>query len=131
MAPKKNTRDRVATPSPAAVPVQEAPAAPAVSSLPAKTTHKGGRANWDEVLLNIYQYYMKETPQRTKLIDVFLLFLIAVGGLQFVYCVLAGNYVRFFVALDRDRYGTYVLTPEGSRLMLFCRASVLRLVSLF
>ncbi|EFZ00610.2 oligosaccharyl transferase [Metarhizium robertsii ARSEF 23] len=106
MAPKKNTRDRVATPSPAAVPVQEAPAAPAVSSLPAKTTHKGGRANWDEVLLNIYQYYMKETPQRTKLIDVFLLFLIAVGGLQFVYCVLAGNYVRFFIALDRDRYGT-------------------------
>ncbi|EFY87801.1 DAD family protein [Metarhizium acridum CQMa 102] len=130
MAPKKNVRDRVATPSPAA-PVQEASAAPAVSSLPAKTTPKGGRANWDEVLLNIYQYYMKETPQRTKLIDVFLLFLIAVGGLQFVYCVLAGNYVRFFIPSDRDRYGTCVLTFEGSRLMLFSQASVLRLVSLF
>ncbi|EXV03118.1 DAD family protein [Metarhizium robertsii] len=111
MAPKKNTRDRVATPSPAAVPVQEAPAAPAVSSLPAKTTHKGGRANWDEVLLNIYQYYMKETPQRTKLIDVFLLFLIAVGGLQFVYCVLAGNYpFNAFLSGFCASVGQFVLT---------------------
>ena len=36
---------------------------------------------------------MKETPQRTKLVDVFLVFLAAVGALQFLYCILAGNYV--------------------------------------
>jgi hypothetical protein len=28
-----------------------------------------------------------------KLIDVFMAFLVVVGGLQFVYCVLVGNYV--------------------------------------
>ncbi|KAG8428383.1 Dolichyl-diphosphooligosaccharide-protein glycosyltransferase subunit dad1 [Metarhizium acridum] len=79
--------------------------------LPAKTTPKGGRANWDEVLLNIYQYYMKETPQRTKLIDVFLLFLIAVGGLQFVYCVLAGNYpFNAFLSGFCASVGQFVLT---------------------
>lgn len=69
----------------------------AVSKEPATsptTSAKSGRANWDEVLHNIYQYYTKQTPQRTKLIDVFLLFLAVVGGLQFLYCVLAGNYVR-------------------------------------
>ncbi len=40
------------------------------------------------------------TPQRVKLIDVFMAFLVVVGGLQFAYCVVVGNYVSvgvFFV----------------------------------
>ena len=36
---------------------------------------------------------MQKTPQRIKLIDVFMAFLVVVGGVQFLYCVLAGNYV--------------------------------------
>ena len=36
---------------------------------------------------------MKSTPQRVKLIDVFMAFLVLVGGLQFLYCVIGGNYV--------------------------------------
>lgn len=35
-----------------------------------------------------------------KLIDAFMGFLILVGGLQFVYCVLVGNYVSFFSFLS-------------------------------
>ena len=31
-----------------------------------------------------------------KLIDAFMAFLVVVGGVQFVYCVLVGNYVRLF-----------------------------------
>lgn len=38
---------------------------------------------------------MEKTPQRTKLIDVFMAFLVVVGVLQFVYCILVGNYVSF------------------------------------
>ena len=34
-----------------------------------------------------------------KLIDVFMAFLVVVGGLQFVYCVLVGNYVRASIVL--------------------------------
>ena len=49
-----------------------------------------------EVLLNLWQHYLNTTPQRVKLIDVFMAFLVVVGGLQFVYCVLVGNYVRLF-----------------------------------
>jgi hypothetical protein len=44
--------------------------------------------------MNIFDYYQKNTPQRTKLIDVFMAFLVVVGALQFLYCILAGNYVR-------------------------------------
>ncbi|KHN96418.1 Defender against death DAD protein [Metarhizium album ARSEF 1941] len=105
MAPKKNARDRVTTPTPAAVPVHEA------TATPAKSSAKGSRANWHEVLLNIHQYYMKETPQRTKLIDVFLFFLVVVGGLQFVYCVVAGNYpFNAFLSGFCASVGQFVLT---------------------
>lgn len=41
----------------------------------------------------MWDNYVKATPQRTKLIDVFMAFLVVVGVLQFVYCVIVGNYV--------------------------------------
>lgn len=41
----------------------------------------------------VWNNYVENTAQRTKLIDVFLAFLVVVGGLQFVYCILVGNYV--------------------------------------
>ncbi|GAO13943.1 hypothetical protein UVI_02034980 [Ustilaginoidea virens] len=109
MAPKKN-RDRPLTPTPALAAHQDA--APAAAPLAAKSSAtKSGRANWDDVLLNIYQYYMKETPQRTKLIDAFLLFLVAAGGLQFLYCILAGNYpFNAFLAGFGATVGQFVLT---------------------
>lgn len=43
----------------------------------------------------VYERYLSDTPSRTKLIDAFLVFLVVVGVLQFVYCVVAGNYVSF------------------------------------
>ena len=49
--------------------------------------------------MRIWDSYLKSTPQRVKLIDVFMAFLVVVGGLQFVYCVLAGNYVSCFAWL--------------------------------
>jgi oligosaccharyltransferase complex subunit epsilon len=43
--------------------------------------------------MQLWNTYLEKTPQRVKLIDVFMAFLVVVGGVQFVYCVLAGNYV--------------------------------------
>lgn len=43
--------------------------------------------------IGVWNNYLDNTPQRTKLIDVFMAFLVVVGVLQFVYCVIAGNYV--------------------------------------
>lgn len=37
---------------------------------------------------------MQKTPQRVKLLDTFMAFLIVVGALQFAYVVLVGNFVR-------------------------------------
>ncbi|KAI5465978.1 DAD family-domain-containing protein [Mariannaea sp. PMI_226] len=107
MAPKKSAREP--TPSAAAT-THASTTAPA--SVPAQAKSKaGGAANWDKVLQNIYDHYMKETPQRTKLIDVFLVFLVAVGALQFLYCVLAGNYpFNAFLSGFSATVGQFVLT---------------------
>lgn len=46
-----------------------------------------------QIALAVWQSYINETSQRILLLDAFLLFLVAVGVVQFVYCVLIGNYV--------------------------------------
>lgn len=93
MPPKKNVRE----PAPSAAATTQAGTSTAGSvPLQPKTgkTTTINAANWDKVLLNIYDHYMTQTPQRTKLLDAFLGFLAVVGALQFLYCILAGNYVR-------------------------------------
>lgn len=47
-----------------------------------------------EIALHVWHQYTATTSQRTLLLDAFMVFLVLVGGLQFLYCVLAGNYVR-------------------------------------
>jgi len=42
----------------------------------------------------IYDKYVSKTPQRVKLLDTFMAFLVVVGALQFFYVVLVGNFVR-------------------------------------
>lgn len=84
------------TSSGTATPATSTPAAatttPAAPAAPKKVANP---QRWDEIALSVVNYYQKNTPQRTKLIDVFMAFLVVVGGLQFLYCILAGNYVRF------------------------------------
>jgi hypothetical protein len=64
-----------------------------------------------EIGVGIWNKYVDETPQRVKLLDAFLVFLIAVGVLQFAYCVIAGNFV------STSQFS--VSDTEGSRVNLF------------
>ena len=63
------------------------------------------------IIQHIWQRYLAQTPQRTLLLDAFMAFLVLVGGIQFVYCVLAGNYVR---------RSHYVLTSKPPPLSFSC-----------
>jgi len=47
------------------------------------------------VLFGLWDGYLKDTPQRVKLVDCFLAFLVVVGGLQFVYAVVGGSFVSY------------------------------------
>ncbi|KAF7555629.1 hypothetical protein G7046_g6497 [Stylonectria norvegica] len=109
MAPKKNAREP--TPSTLATTQAGTTASASVPLQPKAVAAKSGAANWDKVLQNIHDYYMDATPQRTKLVDVFLLFLVVVGALQFLYCVLAGNYpFNAFLSGFSATVGQFVLT---------------------
>ena len=48
-----------------------------------------------EIVQGVWDKYVQKTPQRVKLLDCFMAFLVAVGVLQFMYCVIAGNFVSY------------------------------------
>ncbi|KAI1408834.1 defender against death DAD protein [Hypoxylon sp. FL1857] len=106
MAPKKS----------AAAASAATPASPAPTTVPTASTStvaKTSPQSIDQVAWNIVEHYQKTTPQRTKLIDVFMAFLVVVGGLQFAYCVLAGNYpFNAFLSGFSATVGQFVLTAS-------------------
>ncbi|EMR61706.1 hypothetical protein MGN70_009831 [Eutypa lata] len=64
-----------------------------------------------QTIFTVIQNYQKTTPQRTKLLDAFLGFIAVVGALQFVYCVLAGNFpFNAFLSGFSATVGQFVLT---------------------
>ncbi|KAI0539660.1 defender against death DAD protein [Xylaria digitata] len=94
-----------------------APKKPATATGPATTSpsasHSSSSGQIDKIALNILQHYQKTTPQRTKLIDTFMAFLVIVGGLQFAYCILAGNYpFNAFLSGFSATVGQFVLTAS-------------------
>lgn len=101
MAPKKTSTQQ---PSPAAMsPTAVKPSTSTTTShsqptrhqhKPSSTTSIRNANDVQEIALGVWNNYVEHTPQRVKLLDAFMGFLIVVGVLQFAYCVVAGNYVR-------------------------------------
>lgn len=110
MAPKKNVNT---TPSPSAIPPSAAKPSTAVTSASGQPTkpsnkpsttsssHVKNAQDLQQIGAGVWNNYVDKTPQRVKLLDAFLVFLMVVGLLQFVYCVVAGNFVSLpaFIAL--------------------------------
>ena len=92
MAPKRNARE--STPSTASYSQTSTIATPPTPAATKASSRSNSNQGPADIALGIWQNYLDATPQRTKLIDVFMAFLVVVGVLQFVYCVIAGNYVR-------------------------------------
>lgn len=90
MAPKKQVRSQKNAAS-AATPIATSAA---TTSRTATTTRDAPTvADTTVIVADVYKSYINDTPRRLKLIDAFMLFLVAVGVLQFVYCVLVTSYV--------------------------------------
>ena len=94
MVSKRNARD--ITPSSTTSTISSTPV-PNKPSYDAKA--KNANKSPQDIALGIWQSYLDTTPQRTKLIDTFMAFLVLVGVLQFVYCVLVGNFVSLIYIL--------------------------------
>ncbi|KAL9053030.1 MAG: hypothetical protein Q9162_005018 [Coniocarpon cinnabarinum] len=66
-----------------------------------------------EIVLTIWRKYVDETPQRVKGLDAFLGFLAIVGAVQFLYCLIVGNYpFNAFLAGFSATVGQFVLTAS-------------------
>jgi oligosaccharyltransferase complex subunit epsilon len=97
MAPKKSA-SRSSTPVPASSTATNTNG-PAVIPPRVSSATVGSNASIKDVtdstkiVQHVWNNYLDKTPQRVKLIDAFLTFLLVVGALQFVYCVVGGNYV--------------------------------------
>ena len=91
MAPKRSTANpssSTSTPS----------KTPSTSTIPSSTsssssTTLSSKSSPQEIAVHVYRSYLRNTPSRTKLLDVFMAWLVVVGGVQFAYCVVGGNYV--------------------------------------
>ncbi|MCJ1373046.1 hypothetical protein MMC20_004272 [Loxospora ochrophaea] len=111
MAPSKRSQSSTSTPSSSSSskPPSSTTKPPSSYSSPSHSQSQSPRA----ILLHLWHTYLSTTPQRTKLIDVFMAFLVVVGALQFVYCVLAGNYpFNAFLAGFSATVGQFVLTAS-------------------
>ncbi|MCJ1378162.1 oligosaccharyltransferase complex subunit epsilon [Xylographa soralifera] len=113
MAPKhrstNTTTTSTAPPTPNPPIASRAPNRDGISVSKGKVTV--GNQNMYEIMQGVGDNYLDKTPQRTKLVDVFMAFLVFVGGVQFVYCVLAGNYpFNAFLAGFSATVGQFVLT---------------------
>ncbi|PGH17912.1 hypothetical protein AJ79_00811 [Helicocarpus griseus UAMH5409] len=119
MAPKR----RVASSSPA--PQAQPASTSSPTPTPAKTASGGAPFNapsvasfspnspTQDIVAGIWQRYLAHTPKRTLMLDAFMAFLVIVGAVQFVYCVLAGNYpFNAFLSGFSAAVGQFVLTAS-------------------
>ncbi|KAL4911291.1 DAD family-domain-containing protein [Aspergillus multicolor] len=118
-----------ATPSSSSAPAASPFASSSGTSTPLPTLSSGPKtlsanSSVSDIAVHVWQQYLTTTPQRTLLLDAFMAFLVLVGGVQFAYCVLAGNYpFNAFLSGFCAAVGQFVLTaslrmqtssPEGA-----------------
>jgi DAD family len=104
MAPRKRETTPAAV-SPAAASASHSTTSAASAPLKKDTSSSSTTRHSTDaqaIVQNVWGNYVDKTPQRVKLIDAFMAFLVVVGGLQFVYCVIAGNYVCEASGLSPD-----------------------------
>jgi hypothetical protein len=97
---------------------------------PVVLTKKGDpRANvqWNKVIPTLWSHYVDNTPQRIKLVDAFMMFLVVVGVIQFINCALLGTFVslgKLYVPLSSaNRYSALQRFP----LWILCDGWTVRL----
>uniref|UniRef100_A0A093UQE4 Dolichyl-diphosphooligosaccharide--protein glycosyltransferase subunit OST2 n=1 Tax=Talaromyces marneffei PM1 TaxID=1077442 RepID=A0A093UQE4_TALMA len=113
MAPKRQQAS-----SPSAAAAVSTPSTTSTSTTSSSTTTTTAaplspKASVAEIAQHILNRYFAQTPKRTFLLDAFMVYLVLVGGIQFVYCVVAGNYpFNAFLAGFSAAVGQFVLTAS-------------------
>ncbi|KAK8164193.1 DAD family-domain-containing protein [Phyllosticta citrichinensis] len=123
MPPRKQATSPAAAPPSAAAATSGFPSAAGSNTAPPPSATKAassasGQAkiqgnDAQAIAAGVWRNYQAKTDQRTKLLDVFMAFLVVVGALQFVYCVIGGNYpFNAFLSGFSATVGQFVLTAS-------------------
>ncbi|KAI0177024.1 DAD family protein [Pestalotiopsis sp. NC0098] len=108
-----NSNPSSGTTTPAPISAGAAPLAATPKKTTSSTSTSSSDYQWNQMAPDVWNYYQKNTPQRTKLIDAFMSFLVVVGAIQFLYCILAGNYpFNAFLSGFGATVGQFVLTAS-------------------
>ncbi|OJD32841.1 dad family protein [Diplodia corticola] len=126
--PPRNRTQQGGTSSPAAAPASAADPTASVSSAASHTTKSSTatsatgsvgssskvNSNDAQAIVNsVWRNYVNKTDQRTKILDTFMVFLVVVGALQFLYCVVGGNFpFNAFLSGFSATVGQFVLTAS-------------------
>ncbi|KAF2858786.1 oligosaccharyl transferase [Piedraia hortae CBS 480.64] len=83
------------------------------SSTPVHAPRDDSMNNFQAIAQGVWKNYVDNTAQRMKLLDAFLAFLVVTGVLQFLYCILVGNYpFNAFLSGFAATVGQFVLTAS-------------------
>ncbi|KAL1603735.1 oligosaccharyltransferase complex subunit epsilon [Paraconiothyrium brasiliense] len=94
-------------------PKQRVPEKASTSAPSTSKSSKSGSLDAQEIVQGVWNKYVEKTPQRTKLLDSFMVFLIVVGVLQFAYCLIVGNFpFNAFLSGFSATVGQFVLTAS-------------------
>ncbi|ERF73597.1 hypothetical protein EPUS_00850 [Endocarpon pusillum Z07020] len=86
---------------------------PPSSSLSSASNSLSSKSSFQAIALHIWNDYLQNTPPRTFLLDAFMAFLVVIGGLQFLYAILFGNYpFNAFLSGFCAAVGQFVLTAS-------------------
>ncbi|CAE6509923.1 unnamed protein product [Rhizoctonia solani] len=74
---------------------------------------QAGTVSTSNAVQQLLKAYQNDTPERLKLIDAFLVFIMISGIIQFLYCVLVTNYpFNAFLSGFGSTIGQFVLTAS-------------------
>ncbi|KAL4952445.1 defender against death DAD protein [Aspergillus filifer] len=111
--PTKRATATPSAPSPAPAPSASTAPTPNITTLSSGPKTLSSNSSVSDIAVHVWHQYLTTTPQRTMLLDAFMAFLVLVGGVQFAYCVLAGNYpFNAFLSGFCAAVGQFVLTAS-------------------
>ncbi|KAH7344876.1 DAD/Ost2 [Rhizoctonia solani] len=74
---------------------------------------QAGNVSTSNAVHQLWKAYQNDTPDRLKLIDAFLVFIMISGIIQFLYCILVTNYpFNAFLSGFGSTIGQFVLTAS-------------------
>ncbi|KAF2786404.1 defender against death DAD protein, partial [Melanomma pulvis-pyrius CBS 109.77] len=98
---------------PSSTPAKQTSTTTSAKPAPKSTSKPGSSTNASDILQGVWDKYVHKTPQRVKLLDSFMAFLVVVGALQFVYCCIVGNFpFNAFLSGFSATVGQFVLTAS-------------------